>query len=176
MEHFLLKHLCDGQSTTVDSWISQKEQKCSPTNEVNNAGDETFEESEFQNRSGTFTFEMEACKIFLKWILAEAPTGLLNPCWLTWGIVGQLLLRRKKKNQYVPLSWLKPRQNKRIWRLLPKMLFELLGIKRGEMWQSWLCGHPPVTGTHYAAQPPGDCCLICKTRMMTNTSEIVVSI
>lgn len=97
VEHFLLKHLCDGQSTAVDSWISQKEQKCSPTNEVNNVGDETFEESEFQNRSGTFTFEMEACKIFLKWILAEAPKDLLNPCWLTWGIVGQLLLRRKKK-------------------------------------------------------------------------------
>ena len=98
VDHFLLKRLCDGQSTTVDSRISQKEQKCSPTNEVNNAGDETFEESEFQNQSGTWTFEMEACQIFLKWILAEAPKGLLNPCWLTWAIVGQLLLRRKKKS------------------------------------------------------------------------------
>lgn len=46
---------------------------------MNNAGDETFEESEFQNQSGTLTFEMEACRIFLKLILTKAPKGLLNP-------------------------------------------------------------------------------------------------
>lgn len=98
----------------------------------------------------------------------------MNSCWgpqrspillTNLGDSGSAITQKKKTNRYIPLSWLKPRQNKRIWSLLPKMFFELLGIKQGEMWHLDL-GSNSATTCRSQGQPPGGCCSVkleCKT-------------
>ena len=133
----------------------------SPTNEVNNAGVETFGESEFQNQNGTLTFEMEVCWIFLKWILAEAPKGLQS-CWLTWGIVGQLLLRKKNKSVHSSFMTQTKTEQKNM-ESPTKDVFWAPGNKtRGNVAIGpgfKLCYHLLVTGTTSGKL------LFCKTRM-----------